>query len=83
MADLIVVSNEDYTGMTSDEKNARWGLDGWPCECDPPHGVRLVKEGKFVRTRHFPGELMTYIMMPTTTPAIAAAIKAENRAARK
>lgn len=54
MPKRVVVTQEEYTGLSSDELNARYHLDGWPCTHEPPHGVNLPKEGKFVRTRHFP-----------------------------
>jgi hypothetical protein len=54
--------------MTSDRKNARFHVDGVPCTHEPPHGIRLAKERLFVRTRHFPGERTTVVLMPTRTP---------------
>lgn len=47
-----VVTHEQYTGLSSDELNARYGLNGWPCTHEPPHGIRLPAERKFVVLRH-------------------------------
>jgi hypothetical protein len=47
-----IVTHEQYTGLSSDELNKQYGLTGFPCTHEPPHGIRLPAEKKFVVLRH-------------------------------
>lgn len=61
---LEIITHERYTGRSSDELNRDHGIDGWPCTHQPPHGIRLKAEGKFVVTRHFPDERGYHAITP-------------------